>query len=61
MDQMTKMQLKARMNATNGLIGAAKGLSSLPAIPNMPNQALVPLVAALQDLSKTIEILIDKS
>jgi hypothetical protein len=61
MDQMTKMTLKNRIISANALIATAKGLSSMPAIPNVPNQALIPLVAALQDLSKTIEMLIDKS
>jgi hypothetical protein len=61
MDQMTKTQLKGRISAANSLIASAQGLASIPAIPNTPNMALIPLVKAVQDLSKTIEMLIDKS
>lgn len=61
MDQTAKMLIKGKLSAVNGLINTAKGMANTPAQPNVPILALNPLVSAVQELSKTIEMLVDKS
>jgi len=60
MDQVKKMQLKAKLSVARSQIGAARGLANMPTIPNTPVVGLNPIIGSLEEIVASIERLIDE-
>ena len=61
MQQHDKALLLGNLQAVSSLLSAAKGAAGSPVIAGTPVVALNPLVSAVEQLQKTVKMLIEKS